>query len=48
MLGVSLYVLGATMLVGCGIGSVGLAALNISIPMINVLHGLGLLFGMGT
>ena len=47
MLGVSLYVLGDTMIVGRGIGSVGLAALNISIPMINVFHGLGLLFGMG-
>lgn len=47
MLGVSLYVLGDTMVVGRGIGSAGLAALNISIPMINVLHGLGLLFGMG-
>lgn len=47
MLGVSLYVLGDTMVVGRGIGSTGLAALNISIPMINVFHGLGLLFGMG-
>lgn len=47
MLGVSLYVLGDTMIVGRGIGSTGLAALNISIPMINVFHGLGLLFGMG-
>lgn len=47
MLGVSLYVLGDTMVVGRGIGSTGLAALNISIPIINVFHGLGLLFGMG-
>ena len=47
MLGVSLYVLGDTIIVGRGIGSVGLAALNISIPMINVFNGLGLLFGMG-
>ncbi len=47
MLGVSLYVLGDTMIIGRAIGSVGLAALNISIPIINVFHGLGLLFGMG-
>ncbi len=47
MLGVSLYVLGDTMVVGRGIGSVGLAALNISIPIINVFNGLGLLFGVG-
>ena len=35
------------MLVGRGLGSQGLAALNISIPLINVLNGLGLLFGIG-
>ncbi|HHY90838.1 MAG TPA: MATE family efflux transporter [Clostridiales bacterium] len=47
MMGVSLYILADTMLVGRGLGSEGLAALNISIPMINVLNGLGLLFGIG-
>jgi len=47
MMGISLYVLGDTMLVGRGLGSQGLAALNISIPLINVLNGLGLLFGIG-
>lgn len=35
------------MLVGRRLGTDGLAALNISIPMINVLTGLGLLIGMG-
>ncbi len=30
-----------------GLGSPGLAALNISIPLINVFAGFGLLFGMG-
>ncbi len=47
MMGVSLYILADTMLVGRGLGSEGLAALNISIPMFNVLNGLGLLFGIG-
>ncbi len=47
MLGVSLYVLGDTMIVGRGIGAMGLTALNISIPMINVLNAFGLLFGIG-
>lgn len=47
MLGVSLYVLGDTMIVGRGLGSQGLAALNVSIPIINVFNGLGLLFGIG-
>ena len=47
MLGVSLYVLGDTMIVGRGLGAAGLTALNISIPMINVLNAVGLLFGIG-
>lgn len=47
MLGVSLYVLGDTMVVGRGLGDQGLAALNVSIPIINVFNGLGLLFGIG-
>ena len=47
MLGVSLYVLGDTMLVGRGLGAPGLTALNIAIPMINVLNAFGLMFGIG-
>lgn len=47
MLGVSLYVLGDTMIVGRGLGAQGLTALNISIPMINFLNAFGLLFGIG-
>lgn len=47
MLGISLYVLGDTMIVGRALGGQGLAALNISIPIINVFNGLGLLFGIG-
>ncbi|HZJ82567.1 MAG TPA: MATE family efflux transporter [Clostridia bacterium] len=47
MLGTSLYVLGDTIIVGRALGSSGLAALNVSIPLINVLNGLGLLFGIG-
>lgn len=47
MLGTSLYVLGDTMVVGQGLGSQGLAALNVSIPIINVFNGMGLLFGIG-
>ena len=47
MLGISLYVLGDTLLVGRGLGSSGLAALNISIPIMNIFSGLGLLLGVG-
>lgn len=36
MLGISLYVLGDTLLVGRGIGSTGLAVLNLSIPIMNI------------
>lgn len=47
MLGTSLYVLGDTMIVGRYLGNDGLVALNLSIPIINVFTGLGLLFGIG-
>lgn len=47
MVGTSLYVLGDTLLVGRRLGAPGLAALNISIPLINVLTGFGLLVGIG-
>ena len=47
MLGTSLYVLADTYFVANGIGSTGLAALNISIPIMNLFNGLGLLFGIG-
>lgn len=47
MLGVALYVLADTLFVANGIGSDGLTALNISIPMMNVFNSLGLLFGIG-
>ncbi len=35
------------MFIGRGIGSSGLSALNIAIPVFNVFNGIGLLFGMG-
>ncbi len=47
MLGIALYVLADTLFVANGIGSDGLTALNISIPIMNVFNGLGLLFGIG-
>ena len=47
MLGTSLYVLGDTIIVGRALGAIGLAALNISIPLNNVFNGMGLLFGIG-
>ena len=47
MLAVSFCILVDTMFIGRGIGSEGLAALNICIPIFNVFNGIGLLFGMG-
>ncbi|WP_075727177.1 MATE family efflux transporter [Tissierella creatinophila] len=47
MLGISLYILGDTIIIGRGLGSIGLAALNVSIPINNILNGVGLLFGIG-
>ncbi|MCM0649162.1 MATE family efflux transporter [Clostridium swellfunianum] len=44
---VSMYILFDTIFVGRGVGSEGLAALNISIPIYNVLFAVGLLMGVG-
>jgi len=47
MIMVSIYILADTIFIGRGIGSEGLAALNIAIPIFNVLFATGLLFGVG-
>ncbi|MDO5746168.1 MAG: MATE family efflux transporter [Actinomycetaceae bacterium] len=47
LLGTSFYVLGDTLIVGQALGRDGLASLNLSIPTINLMQGLGLLFGFG-
>ena len=47
MLGIALYILGDTIIVGKGLGSQALAALNIAIPVNNVMNGVGILFGIG-
>lgn len=47
MLGVSCYILADTFFVAMGMGTKGLAALNIAIPVYNFIHGCGLMFGMG-
>ncbi|WP_019892709.1 MATE family efflux transporter [Allobaculum stercoricanis] len=46
-LGVSCYILVDTYFVAEGLGSNGLAALNIAIPAYNLIHGTGLMIGMG-
>lgn len=46
-LGVSCYILADTFFVSKGLGTSGLAALNIAIPAYNFIHGTGLMIGMG-
>lgn len=46
-LGVSCYILADTYFISKGLGTRGLAALNIAIPVYNFIHGSGLMFGMG-
>ncbi len=45
--GLSLYVLVDTVFIAVAGGTLGLAALNISLPMFNFFSALGLLFGIG-
>lgn len=46
-LGVSCYILADTFFVSKGLGTKGLAALNLAIPIYNFIHGTGLMLGMG-
>ncbi len=48
MLGLSLYILADTFFIANGVGQDGLTALNLVIPVYNVLNGLGLMLGMGS
>lgn len=46
-LGVSCYILADTFFIAKGLGTAGLAALNLAIPVYNFIHGTGLMLGMG-
>lgn len=47
MLGLSCYILADTYFVSAGLGAGGLAALNLAIPIYSLIHGAGLMLGMG-
>ncbi|MGI6030870.1 MAG: MATE family efflux transporter [Eubacteriales bacterium] len=47
MLGLSCYILADTYFIANGLGSNGLTALNLAIPVYNCINGLGLMVGMG-
>ena len=43
----AVYILADTIIIGKGIGATALAALNIVLPLFNIIYGAGLLFGVG-
>ncbi|MEY8337017.1 MATE family efflux transporter [Lachnospiraceae bacterium 62-35] len=43
----SIYILADTMMIGRGVGPIGIAALNILLPLFSLFFGTGLLFGAG-
>lgn len=47
MMGLSCYILADTYFISEALGSTGIAALNFSIPIYSVIHGIGLMIGIG-
>ncbi|MBQ8535978.1 MAG: MATE family efflux transporter [Clostridia bacterium] len=47
MMGLSLYILADTFFISADMGADGLAALNLAIPIYSLIHGSGLMLGMG-
>lgn len=47
MIGMSCYILADTYFIAQALGSTGIAALNLSIPLFGLIHGLGLMIGLG-
>ena len=46
--GISCYILADTFFVSRGTGATGLAALNIALPLYNLMNGIGLMIGVGS
>lgn len=47
MIGISCYILADTFFIARGLGSAGLAALNLAIPAYSLMHGVGMMIGVG-
>lgn len=47
MIGLSCYILADTFFISKALGATGIAALNFSIPVYSVMHGIGLMIGIG-
>lgn len=43
----SIYILADTIMIGWGVGELGIAALNLLLPMFSIFNGTGILFGVG-
>lgn len=43
----SVYILADTLMIGRGVGAIGIAALNILLPLFSLFYGTGMLFGVG-
>ena len=43
----SIYILADTLMIGRGVGAVGIAALNLLLPLFSLFFGTGMLFGVG-
>lgn len=48
MVGLSCYILADTLFIANGVGSIGLTALNLILPLYSIISGLGLLIGVGS
>lgn len=47
MLGMSCYILADTLFIANGVGPLGLTALNLDLPIYNIIFGIGLMLGVG-
>ena len=47
MIGVSFYILADTYYIAKALGATGIAALNFAIPVFSIIHGIGLMIGIG-
>ena len=47
MIGVSFYILADTYYIAKALGAIGIAALNFAIPAFSIVHGIGLMIGIG-
>lgn len=47
MIGLSVYILADTYFISSGVGTTGLTALNLALPIYNLVNGIGLMLGIG-